>query len=60
MVWSGSEDGEATKKMLQVFRVDKTRTAFHVLFYKLFEDFCHGCELIHKVQAPQTIADLYH
>ena len=46
-----------SKKMLQVFRVDKTRTTFHLLLYKLIEDF--HCELIHEVQALQTVADLY-
>ena len=26
---------------------------------KVFEDIRHGYELIHVVQAPQTVADLY-
>ena len=38
---------------------DKTRTVFHLLLCKLFEDFRHGSELIHEVRAPQTVADLY-
>ena len=26
---------------------------------KLLEDYCHGCKLIHEVQNPQIIANLY-
>ena len=40
----------------QVFREDKTRTAFHLFLCKLFEDSCHGCKLIYEVQVLQTIA----
>ena len=50
---------QSKKMSLSVFRANKTRTAFHLLLCKLFEDFRHGCELFHEVQAPQTVADLY-
>ena len=48
---------EALKQ--NVIREDKTKTAFHRLLCNLFEELCHGCELIHEVQAPQAVADLY-
>ena len=48
-----------SKKMSQVCREDKTRIAFHLFLCKHFENFHHSCELIHEVQVPQTIADLY-
>ena len=48
-----------TKCRHKSFREDKTRTTFHLLLCKLYEDFHHSCELIHEVQAPRTVADLY-
>ena len=40
-------------------QMDKTRTAFHLLLCKIFEDLRHGYKLIHKVQFSLTVAGLY-
>ena len=37
----------------------KPEQSSRLLLRKVFEDFPHGCELIHEVRAPQTVADLY-
>ena len=48
-----------TVLILQKKQTKPCRTHFNLLLCKVFEDIRHGYELIHVVQAPQTVADLY-